>query len=73
MREVYGLSSSKLAKGLKEFGLAAKDIDKVILTHLHFDHSGGCTKIDRSGGCIPCFQGDLLCPEDLLGGCHGPQ
>ena len=55
LREVYGLSSSKLAKGLKEFGLAAKDIDKVILTHLHFDHSGGCTKIDRSGGCIPVF------------------
>ncbi|MFH1559811.1 MAG: MBL fold metallo-hydrolase [Chloroflexota bacterium] len=55
MREVYGLSSSKLGKGLREVGLAAKDIDKVILTHLHFDHSGGCTKIDRSGKPIPVF------------------
>lgn len=55
LREVYGLSSSKLGKGLKEVGLAAKDIDKVILTHLHFDHSGGCTKIDRSGRPIPVF------------------
>ena len=55
MREVYGLSSSKLSRGLKEVGLAAKDIDKVILTHLHFDHSGGCTKIDRSGRPIPVF------------------
>ena len=55
LREVYGLSSSKLGKGLKEVGLTAKDIDKVILTHLHFDHSGGCTKIDRSGMPIPVF------------------
>jgi glyoxylase-like metal-dependent hydrolase (beta-lactamase superfamily II) len=55
LREVYGLSSSKLGKGLREVGLAPKDIDKVILTHLHFDHSGGCTKIDRSGRPIPVF------------------
>jgi len=54
-RDMYGLSSSKLGKGLKAIGLAAKDIDKVILTHLHFDHSGGCTKIDRSGKTIPVF------------------
>ncbi len=55
LRGVYGLSSSKLSKGLKEVGLTAKDIDKVILTHLHFDHSGGCTKIERSGNHIPAF------------------
>lgn len=55
LREVHGLSTSKLNKGLKGVGLTAKDIDKVILTHLHFDHSGGCTKIDRSGMPIPVF------------------
>jgi len=55
MREEYGLSPSKLNRALKEEGLTAKDIDKVILTHLHFDHSGGCTKIDRSGKPIPVF------------------
>ena len=54
-RDVYGLSSSKLNKALKEVGLSARDIDKVILTHLRFDHSGGCTKIDRSGRAIPAF------------------
>ncbi|MBF8268190.1 MAG: Lactamase protein [Dehalococcoidia bacterium] len=54
-REGYGLPSSKLGKGLREIGLSAKDIDTVILTHLHFDHSGGCTKIDRSGQTIPVF------------------
>ena len=55
LRETYGLTSSKLGRCLKEEGLSAKDIDIVILTHLHFDHSGGCTKIDRSGKAIPAF------------------
>ena len=55
IREVYGLSSSKLGRALKEAGVVAKDIDRVILTHLHFDHSGGCTKIDRTGKAIPVF------------------
>jgi glyoxylase-like metal-dependent hydrolase (beta-lactamase superfamily II) len=51
----HSISPSKLGRGLKDVGLAAKDIDIVILTHLHFDHSGGCTKIDRSGQTIPVF------------------
>lgn len=54
-QEMYGLSSSKLGRAMKQVGVVAKDIDKVILTHLHFDHSGGCTKIDRSGQPIPVF------------------
>lgn len=29
---------------LKKFGLKCTDITDVILTHLHFDHCGGCTK-----------------------------
>ncbi len=53
--ESYGITSSKLGKQLKEVGLTAKDIDAVILTHLHFDHSGGSTKIDRFGKPIPVF------------------
>jgi glyoxylase-like metal-dependent hydrolase (beta-lactamase superfamily II) len=55
IRESFGLSTSKLNRNLKEQGLGAKDIDLVILTHLHFDHSGGCTKIDRTGKAIPAF------------------
>ena len=54
-REAFGLSSGKLSRGLKEIGLTAKDIDRVILTHLHFDHSGGCTKVERSGRLVPAF------------------
>ena len=55
MKEKYGVSRSKLLSGLKEVGLSAKDIDFVLLTQLQSDHSGGCSKIDRSGQPIPVF------------------
>jgi glyoxylase-like metal-dependent hydrolase (beta-lactamase superfamily II) len=54
-KETYGLVPSRLLKGLKSLGLAPKDVDVVILTHLHFDHSGGCTKLDRAGNLVPTF------------------
>jgi glyoxylase-like metal-dependent hydrolase (beta-lactamase superfamily II) len=51
----YSLNGNKLAKGLKSFGLTARDIDIVVLTNLRFEHSGGCTKLDRTGAAIPMF------------------
>ena len=54
-KETYGLVPSRLMKGLKGLGLSPKDIDAVILTHLHFDHSGGCTRLDRTGSLVPTF------------------
>lgn len=51
-QQLYGLGSSKLAKGLRACGLSAKDINIVILSHLHFDHVGGCTRLDRSGNVV---------------------
>lgn len=54
-KETYGLVPSRLTKGLKNLGLSPKDIDFVILTHLHFDHSGGCTRLDRGGDLVPTF------------------
>ena len=50
-----GLGPSKLIKSLKGLGLGPKDINAVILTNLHFDHSGGCTRLDRSGKLAPTF------------------
>ena len=47
-KEALGLVPSRLLKGLKTVGLGPKDIHAVVLSHLHFDHSGGCTRIDRS-------------------------
>ena len=54
-REIYGHSSSKLLRNLRKQGLSARDIDWVVLTHLHFDHSGGATRLDREGSLIPAF------------------
>lgn len=55
MREAHGLNGNKLLKELRKLGLTAREIDMVILTHLHFDSAGGCTKLDRSGRAIPTF------------------
>lgn len=55
IKDIYGLTTSKLLRNLRERGLAAKDIHAVVLSHLHFDHAGGCTKLDRSGSPVPTF------------------
>ncbi|MED5283577.1 MAG: MBL fold metallo-hydrolase [Chloroflexota bacterium] len=54
-REIYGHASSRLIKNLKSNGVSAKDVHKVVLTQLHFDHSGGSTSLDREGKLIPTF------------------
>ena len=55
MREDYGLGPSRLVKNLKNMGISTSQVDVVILTHLHFDHCGGCTKLDRTGSLVPTF------------------
>ena len=44
-KENLGLVPSRLLKWLKGLGLTPKDISAVVLSHLHFDHSGGCTRL----------------------------
>ena len=55
LKDAYGLHGNKLLKQLRKLGLTARDIDVVVLTHLHFDCAGGCTKLDRSGRAVPAF------------------
>ena len=55
LKEAYGLNGNKLLKGIKNLGLSAGDINLVVLTHLQFDHAGGCTKLDRTGNAVPTF------------------
>jgi glyoxylase-like metal-dependent hydrolase (beta-lactamase superfamily II) len=54
-RDIFGLGNSHLVAGLRELGLAPRDINYVVLTHLHFDHSGGCTKRNKKGQVVPTF------------------
>ena len=54
-KENLGLVPPRLLRGLKGVGLNPKEIHAVILTHLHFDHCGGCTQLDRAGNLVPTF------------------
>ncbi|MFC1935684.1 MBL fold metallo-hydrolase [Chloroflexota bacterium] len=55
IKDRHGLGSSQLPRELRSRGLTPRDITTVILTHLHFDHCGGSTRLDRSGVAIPTF------------------
>jgi len=44
-----------LVASLGDIGLSVEEIDTVILSHLHFDHAGGATRLTESGELIPTF------------------
>jgi methylmalonyl-CoA epimerase len=44
-----------LDHALADAGLSVEDIDVVLASHLHFDHVGGFTAIDRNGKVVPRF------------------
>ena len=83
-KDALGLVPSRLLKGLKGAGLTPKDINAVILTHLHFDHCGGCTRLDRAGDLVPTFPkatyyvqrecwNDASHPNERCQGSHRPE
>lgn len=54
-KQIYRVEySSILSESLKNAGAGFEGITDVILTHLHFDHTGGSTKLE-SGKWIPAF------------------
>lgn len=48
-------SGDPLLQSLAAEGLGPDEIHRVILSHLHFDHAGGCTRIDAEGRVVPTF------------------
>ncbi|MBM2813749.1 MAG: fold metallo-hydrolase [Ignavibacteria bacterium] len=56
LTKIYGIDNEKsaLAPHLVKFGLKPDDITDVVLTHLHFDHSGGATDM-QDGKVVPAF------------------
>jgi glyoxylase-like metal-dependent hydrolase (beta-lactamase superfamily II) len=55
--EMYGLARERtLGETLEALtGRTAEDVTVVVNTHLHFDHAGGNTTLDREGRAVPAF------------------
>jgi glyoxylase-like metal-dependent hydrolase (beta-lactamase superfamily II) len=57
--EIYGVenqgSPTRLEDGIRAAGFAPDEVDRVVLTHLHFDHAGGNTFRDEEGVVRPAF------------------
>jgi glyoxylase-like metal-dependent hydrolase (beta-lactamase superfamily II) len=47
LRDIYGLDGPYLDHRLRDHGLDRTEIDIVINTHLHFDHCGGNTRVEK--------------------------
>ncbi len=48
-------AADPLATALETHGYGVEEITHVLVTHLHFDHSGGLTKLDQNGEFVPAF------------------
>jgi glyoxylase-like metal-dependent hydrolase (beta-lactamase superfamily II) len=46
-RDIFGLDGPRLSDQLREYAIAPGDIDIVVNTHLHFDHCGGNTRLEK--------------------------
>ena len=54
-RNILAMKAGKLISDLKAQGLGVDDIDTVVLTHLHFDHAGGCTRQVQGDNIVVTF------------------
>ena len=54
-RQIDAEPGDPLRASLAAAGVRPDGIDLVLLTHLHFDHAGGATKLDEAGRLVPAF------------------
>jgi glyoxylase-like metal-dependent hydrolase (beta-lactamase superfamily II) len=54
-RGLYRLDPRSAEQILEPAGLRPRQVDRVVNTHLHFDHAGGNTVRDAAGGWSPSF------------------
>jgi len=57
LKDIYGINHDRsIGDALREVGVEPDSIDAVVMTHLHFDHSGGTTRRTTLGGLEPVFK-----------------
>jgi glyoxylase-like metal-dependent hydrolase (beta-lactamase superfamily II) len=57
LKDIYGIDHDRaIGDALREAGLTTDDVDTVVMTHMHFDHSGGTTRRTASGAIEPVFK-----------------
>jgi glyoxylase-like metal-dependent hydrolase (beta-lactamase superfamily II) len=55
----------RLVSSLAEIGVGPSDVDLVINTHLHADHCGGNTRLEKDGTLVPTFPRATYCVQRL--------
>jgi glyoxylase-like metal-dependent hydrolase (beta-lactamase superfamily II) len=57
LKDIYGIDHDRaIGDALAEVGLEPDAIDVVVMSHLHFDHSGGTTRRGANGDLEPVFR-----------------
>jgi glyoxylase-like metal-dependent hydrolase (beta-lactamase superfamily II) len=57
LKDIYGIDHDRsIGDALREIGVEPDSIDTVVMTHMHFDHSGGTTRKTASGALEPVFK-----------------
>jgi glyoxylase-like metal-dependent hydrolase (beta-lactamase superfamily II) len=57
LKDIYGIDHDRaIGAALREVGLEPDAIDTVVMSHLHFDHSGGTTRRGAGGALEPVFR-----------------
>jgi glyoxylase-like metal-dependent hydrolase (beta-lactamase superfamily II) len=57
LKDIYGIDHDRaVSDALREVGLLPDAIDTVVMSHLHFDHSGGTTRKTATGAVEPVFR-----------------
>lgn len=54
-RSIFALETRTIEDALAEVGVELADVAHVVVTHLHFDHAGGLTRIGDGGAPVPTF------------------
>lgn len=55
LRDIYAQERRTVVDALREAGKRPEDVTTVVVTHLHFDHAGGLTRLDEDGRAVPTF------------------